>query len=191
MEASLPQPRPLCIAPSRMHDPTPRPNRPILLVGMPGSGKSTIGPLLAARLRLPFHDSDTIIEGRLGLDVTEIFDRLGEGRFRSEEKTLLAELIEGPPAVIAAGGGAFLDPDVRALAADRAVAIWLAADLGTLQRRLRDKMDRPLLAGEGALAEFQAQRDPVYALAAIRVDAASAPACVVEAIIGALSEPAK
>ena len=157
---------------------------------MPGSGKSTIGPPLAAHLGLPFHDSDAMIEARLGLSVAEIFARRGEGRFRSEEKKLLAELLGGPPAVIAAGGGAFLEPQMRALAAERAVPIWLEADLQTLERRLRDTKDRPLLNGEGALTALKAARDPVYALASVSVDASHAPDAVVATIIAALSEPA-
>ena len=174
-----------------MDEPAPRPTRHILLVGMPGSGKSTIGPLLAARLGLPFHDGDAMIEARLGLSVAEVFARRGEGRFRREEKRLLAELLGGPPAVIAAGGGAFLDPQTRALAAEHAVAIRLDADLQTLERRLRDMKDRPLLAGEGALAALKAARDPVYALASFSVDASRAPDAVVATIIAALSEPTR
>ena len=174
-----------------MDEPAPRTSRPILLVGMPGSGKSTVGPLLAKRLALPFHDSDTMTEARLGMSVAQIFARHGEPKFRAEEKRLLAELVAGAPAVIAAGGGAILDPDTRALADSRAISIWLDADLEILADRLRGATDRPLLAGNGALAAIKAARDPLYALAALRVDAANPPEEVLAAILAALAEPAR
>ena len=173
-----------------MDEPAPRPTRPILLVGMPGTGKSTIGSLLAAHLGLPFHDSDAMIEAGLGQSVAEIFTRHGEACFRHEEKALLADLMAGPPAVIAAGGGAFLDPETRALAAGRVVAVWLDADLNIIEGRLRTTVDRPLLASEGALDELKAARDPLYALADLRVDASRRPDEAVAAIAAGLVERA-
>ena len=174
-----------------MEEPVPRSSRPILLVGMPGSGKSTIGPLLAERLGLPFHDCDTMIEARLGMSVAQVFARLGEARFRTEEKRVIATLLEAEPAVIAAGGGAFLDPEIREAALRRAVPVWLDAGLATLAKRLRGAEERPLLAGRDALAAMKAERDPVYALAPVRVDSARPPGEVVEAIAAALAEPAR
>ena len=174
-----------------MDEPVPRSSRPILLVGMPGSGKSTIGPLLAERLGLPFHDCDAMIEQQLGMTVAQIFARLGEARFRAEEKGLIGTLLEAEPAVIGAGGGAFLDPEIREAALKRAVPVWLDAGLATLAKRLRGVDERPLLAGRDALAAMKAQRDPVYALAPMRVDATLPPGEVVGAIATALAEPAR
>lgn len=174
-----------------MDEPAPTPSRPLLLVGMPGSGKSTVGPLLAERLGLPFHDTDSIIEARLGMSIAEMFACRGEPEFRAEEVRLLGSLIALGPAVIAAGGGAFLDPGTRALALARAVAVWLDADIATLRARLAGADDRPLLAGLDRLAAMKAKRDPLYALAPVRVNSARAPAEVVESIAAARTEPAR
>lgn len=174
-----------------MDEPARQSSRPILLVGMPGSGKSAIGPLLAERLALPFHDSDILIEARLGMSVAQIFARHGEQRFRAEEKCLVAALVAGPPAVIAAGGGAFLDAGMRALATGRAISVWLDVDLPVLAARLRGSTGRPLLTGDGDLAAIKAERDPLYALASLRVNAANPPGEVVAAILAALAEPAR
>lgn len=174
-----------------MDDPAPTPKRPILLVGMPGSGKSTIGPLLAARLGLPFRDTDAMIETRLGTSIAQIFEQYGEARFRADEKALMTALLHEPAAVIAGGGGAFLDPGTRAVAISCATTIWLDADLATLSRRLGAATDRPLLASADRLAALKAARDRVYALAAIRVDASPAPDRVAAGIVAALTEPAR
>ncbi|MGE0180565.1 MAG: shikimate kinase [Sphingomonas sp.] len=174
-----------------MDEPAPRPIRPILLVGMPGSGKSTIAPLLAAHLGRPAHDVDALVETRLGMSIARIFARHGERGFRAEEKELIAALLAGPAAVIAAGGGAFLDPETRALVLERGYAIWLDADLVTLTARGLDGATRPLLAEPGRLAALKASRDPVYALAQVRVDAGQPPDAIVAAIVTALAEPAR
>jgi len=174
-----------------MDDPAPTPSQPILLVGMPGSGKSTIGPQLAGRLRLPFHDTDAIIEARLEMRIAHIFARFGEGAFRAEEKALVTDLLVETPAVIAAGGGAFLDQETRAFALVRATTIWLDADLATLSGRLGGASDRPLLGDEGRLSALKKARDPVYALASIRIDASGSADRVVAAILAALSVSAR
>ncbi|MGQ0661499.1 shikimate kinase [Sphingosinicella sp.] len=176
-----------------MDRPAPRPSRPILLVGLPGAGKSTIAPLLAARLGLAAHDSDALIEAALGRSIADIFREHGETRFRDEERRMLGELLAGPAAVIAAGGGAWLDAETRASVLGTAATIWLDADLDTLAARLDDGRDRPLLAGDvrGRLAALKVARDPLYALAAIRIDAGQAPERVVAAILAALAEPVR
>lgn len=175
-----------------MDRPATPPSRPILLVGLPGAGKSTIAPLLAAALRLPSRDSDDFVEAALGRSVVDIFRNEGEARFRAEESRILAELLAEPPSVIAAGGGAWLDADTRMSALTYATTIWLDADLDTLIERLGNERQRPLLAGNARerLATLKAERDPLYALASLRIDAAQTPPDIVAAILVALAEPA-
>jgi shikimate kinase len=171
----------------------PTPDRPILLVGLPGAGKSTFAPLLAAELGVPSHDSDTLIEAAHRRSVSEFIREDGEPAFRAEERRVVQELLRRGPSVIAAGGGAWLDAEVRSLTSEQAIAIWLDAPLETLAGRLGDARSRPLLAGDvrGKLATLKAARDPVYALASIRVDVARAPALAVATVIAALTEPAR
>ena len=175
-----------------MDRPSPTPSRPILLVGLPGAGKSTIAPLLAAALGVPSHDSDALVVAALGRSIAEIF-RESEAGFRAEERRVLGELLAGAPSVIAAGGGAWLDAETRALGLARATTVWLDAELDALAPRLGDSHDRPLLGGDagGRLVALKAARDPLYALAPIRVDAAPPPPQVVGGILAALAEPAQ
>lgn len=153
--------------------------RPIVLVGLMGVGKSTIGRRLAARLNLPFVDSDQAIEDAAGLAVAEIFERYGEPYFRDGERRVIARLMEGAPKVIATGGGAFMNETTRALILDRATAVWLDADLEVLAARVgRRPGQRPLLRNRDpreALAELAAQRNPLYALAHVHVRSQPAP----------------
>lgn len=173
-----------------MDRPATPPSRPILLVGLPGAGKSTIAPLLAAALGLPSHDSDALIEAVHGQSLPDLFRAQGEAAFRSEERRVVANLLAGPAAVIATGGGAWLDPEIRAVASERALTLWLDADLETLVRRLGGARGRPLLAGDvrARLAALKAIRDPIYGRAHIHVDATSTPASVVAAIRTSLAE---
>jgi len=146
--------------------------RPIVLVGLMGAGKTTIGRRLANRMRLPFVDADAEIELAAGLTVSEIFERFGEAHFRDGERRVIARLIDGPPKVIATGGGAFMNAATRALILERATAIWLQADLETLVQRVSRRNDRPLLKGRDprtVLSDLAAQRNPVYALAHLHV----------------------
>lgn len=165
--------------------------RPIVLVGLMGVGKSTIGRRLATRLGLPFVDADAEIETASGLTVAEIFERFGEAHFRDGERRVIARLIEGAPKVVATGGGAFIQDDTRALILARATAVWLDADLPTLIDRVARRSHRPLLKDRDAgqvLAELAAVRNPIYAQAPIHISSKPSPHEVtVEAIVAALA----
>lgn len=150
-------------------------DRPIMLVGLMGAGKTTVGRRLAARLSIPFVDSDDEVERQAGVSITEIFEGHGESWFREIEREMMARLIGGPPKVIAAGGGAFLDERTRAAASDRCVTIWIDAEVETLVERLSGRDDRPLLRNQDpapALAVLAEQRGPIYAQAQLRVRSA-------------------
>jgi shikimate kinase len=190
MRGLLPQPGALCIAPN-MARPALCPEKSIALIGMMGAGKSTVGRRLAKRLGLPFVDADDEIEAAAGLSVAEIFERYGEAHFRDGERRVLARLIEGPPRVIAAGGGAFMDPDTRALMLARCTAIWLDVEVGILAERVGRRDHRPLLKGQDPLTRLRdlaALRNPVYAEAHIRIHGGGlAHEKTVELIIAALA----
>jgi shikimate kinase len=175
--------------------PDARTDRSIVLVGLMGVGKTTIGRRLAARLGLPFVDADHEIEVAAGMTISEIFDKFGEAHFRDGERRVIARLINGEPRVIATGGGAFMQPDTRALILERATAVWLDADVKVLADRVgrvgrRDT--RPLLVGRDPLETLTAlaeQRNPIYALAPIHVRSQPLPhEATVEAIIEALGK---
>ena len=149
-----------------------RVDRSIVLVGLPGAGKSSVGRRLAARLGLPFADADAGIAQAEGLSVAEIFDRFGEAHFRERERQAMARLATGPVRVIATGGGAFADDGTRRRLLATCTAIWLDADVATLAARLTAGEPRPLLRGqdpEPALADLAARRRPCYAEAHHRV----------------------
>jgi shikimate kinase len=152
--------------------------RTIALVGLMGAGKSTIGRRLADELGVPFFDSDDEIERAAGLTVSEIFERHGEPEFRRGERRVIERLAKGPPCVLATGGGAFMDEGTRALLRERAVTVWLRADLDVLWRRVSRREGRPLLKRPNpkqALADLLALRAPVYALADHTVETGDAP----------------
>lgn len=147
--------------------------RSVVLVGMPGSGKTAVGRVMARALGVPFLDSDAEIESAANMTIAEIFARDGEAFFRARETEVIARLLEGPVAVLATGGGAWMREENRRLIANRGVALWLDADLETLWARVRGRDTRPMLQGPGAehrLAELYAARRPVYGLATIRVE---------------------
>ncbi|UAK23010.1 shikimate kinase [Sphingomonas nostoxanthinifaciens] len=160
-------------------DPTYDPRRPIVLIGLMGAGKSTVGRRLAHRLHLPFVDSDHEIERAAGLTVAEMFSRYGEAQFRDGERRVITRLIDGRPKVIATGGGAFMHEATRALILERTTAVWLDADIDVLAERVaRRAGSRPLLAGgdpRSRLAELAAVRNPIYALAPIHIHSRPLP----------------
>jgi shikimate kinase len=137
----------------------------ITLVGMPGSGKSTVGRQLARRLRLPFFDSDHVIEERLGCSIRDYFAREGEAAFRDLEQQVLAELAQGPECVIATGGGAVLREANRRVLREGGKVVYLRSSPEELYRRLRHDTQRPLLQVEDPLARLRSmhgERDPLY-----------------------------
>ncbi|HYE28694.1 MAG TPA: shikimate kinase [Allosphingosinicella sp.] len=178
-----------------MADALPRPQVPIVLVGLMGVGKSTVGRRLAERLGLPFVDSDEEIERAAVHTIPEIFDRFGEASFRDGERRVLRRLIEGGPRVIATGGGAFMDAETRALILERCIAVWLEADLMTLAARVALRGGRPLLTGRDPLPflrELAESRGPFYAEAHLRVLSDSGPQeRTVDRIVAALAERAR
>lgn len=165
---------------------------PIVLVGMMGVGKSTVGRRLAARLGVSFVDADEEIEKAAGMTITEMFERYGEAYFRDGERRVIARLMDGEPKVIATGGGAFMQEETRTLILEHALAIWLNADIDTLVDRVSRREGRPLLKGKdprAVLTELAAIRNPVYALCPIHVKSAAAPHDVaVDSIMEQLSQ---
>lgn len=166
-------------------------DRTIALVGLMGAGKTTVGRRLAQALRLPFMDADSEIEKAAGMTVTEIFERLGEPEFRRGERKVIERLLDGPPVVLATGGGAFAQPDTRALLQAKALTVWLKADLDVLLRRVLRRDTRPLLRGpdpRGAMQALMAARYPLYASADITVESDSGPhGSTVEGVLKALA----
>ncbi len=157
----------------------PLQNRSIVLVGMMGVGKSSIGRRLAARLNVPFVDADAEIEKAAGMNIADIFARHGEPYFRSGEARVIARLLEGGPQVLATGGGATMNADTRAAIKAKGVSIWLNAEFDVLMRRInKRKNDRPLLQTAdpaATLRELLAAREPVYAQADLTVQSREVP----------------
>ena len=169
-----------------------RPDRSVVLVGLMGAGKSTVGRRLAKRLGLPFVDSDSEIEKAAGLAIAEIFERFGEPYFRDGERRVIARLLDGPASVVATGGGAFVDERTRALVLERCVAVWLDAEIETLAERVSQRDHRPLVAGQDPvelLRTLADRRNPAYAHAHIRVRSGAVP-CedTVDLVVAALAE---
>jgi shikimate kinase len=167
------------------------PCRTIVLVGLMGAGKSKIGRRLAARLNLPFFDSDHEIEAAAGESIEEIFANRGERVFRDGERRVIARLLAQPVHVLATGGGAFMDPATRQLIGERGVSLWLRADLDVLVSRVSRRSNRPLLKSGNARAILGAlieQRHPVYAEADVVVDSGEgSPELTVSRAIAALA----
>jgi shikimate kinase len=152
--------------------------RSIVLVGLMGAGKSTVGRRLAVRLDLPFKDADAEIEAAAGMSISDIFATHGEPYFREGERRVIGRLLQEGPSVLATGGGAFMHPETRAWIAQAAVSIWLKAEFEVLMRRVRKRANRPLLKNadpEGSMRQLMAARQPVYALADLTVESRDIP----------------
>ncbi len=153
-------------------------DRPVVLVGMMGVGKSSVGRKLATLLHLPFVDADEEIERAAQMAIPEMFERFGEAHFRDGERRVIARLIDGERKVIATGGGAFVNPETRALILDRAIAVWLDSDVETLLERVGRKDNRPLLKQgdpREILTRLRDERRPAYAQAPIHVVSTRGP----------------
>ena len=153
-------------------------DRTIVMVGLMGAGKTSIGKRLAQRLGVPFIDADHEIESAAGCTIEEIFERYGEAAFRDGERKIIQRLLERPPHVLATGGGAFMDAETRARIKAAGVSVWLKADLDVLVRRVSRRSNRPLLKRgdpRDVLAKLMEQRYPVYAEADICIDSLDAP----------------
>ena len=152
--------------------------RPIVLVGLMGVGKSSVGRRLAAVLDLPFTDADDAIEEAAQMTINDMFAMHGEQDFRDGERRVIARLMEEERGVIATGGGAFVNEETRKLILDKGLAIWLDADLDTLVERVGRKDNRPLLRDgnpRDILARLKTEREPAYAQAPIHVLSAPGP----------------
>jgi len=166
--------------------------RSIVLVGMMGAGKSSIGRRLASRLNIPFVDADTEIERAAGMSIADIFARHGEADFRSGEARVIARLLDGGPQVLATGGGAVINADTRAAIKAKGVSIWLTAEVDVLMRRIHKRRhERPMLqtADPAArLRELLVEREPAYALSDLTVQSREVPhEAIVTEIVMALS----
>lgn len=172
-------------------------SRTIVLVGLMGAGKTSVGRRLAVLLGMPFVDADKEIEKAAGCAIPEIFAAHGEAAFRDGERRVIARLLKDPPHVLAAGGGAFMDPETRARIRDDALSVWLRADIDLLLERVGGRRGRPLLdTGDrrAILAALIEERYPVYAEADIIVDCgrespAATAARVRDAVSGHLAGP--
>jgi shikimate kinase len=167
--------------------------RSIVLVGMMGAGKSTIGRRLAARLRLSFVDADAEIEAaHAGMTIPEIFAAHGEPYFRNGEAKVIARLLDHGPGVLATGGGAFMREDTRSRIRDKAVSIWLRADADIILRRVKRRADRPLLQTADPAATIERlieERHPVYQQADLTIASRDVPhEKIVEECVAALHD---
>ncbi len=155
----------------------------VYLVGMPGSGKSTVGPELAARLGVPFVELDAEIERAAGRTVREIFEREGEARFRELEAAALSEAAARDPSVVSCGGGVVLEPANRITLRATGEVVFLSVPIEVLRARVRPASERPLIREEGDLERLQREREPLYReFAAHVVDASDPPTEVAAAI---------
>jgi shikimate kinase len=170
-----------------------RPPKTIVLVGLMGAGKTSIGRRLAKRLEVPFYDSDMEVESAAGCHIKEILDIFGEDAFINGEFRVINRLLEQEPHVLATGGGSFMNPDTRAQIKEKAISVWLKADLNTLVARVSRRTDRPLLEDatrhRATLEEFIAERYPIYGEANVVVQTFDEPTnTTVDRVIAALAE---
>ena len=153
--------------------------RTVAIVGLMGAGKSAIGKRLAQRLGLAFVDADNEIERAAGCTIAEIFEKYGEAEFRQGERRVISRLLDEPPHVLSTGGGAYMDAETRRLMHEKALTVWLRAELDVLYERVKKRSHRPLLKqGEPReiLARLMEQRYPIYAEADIVVESTAQPA---------------
>jgi shikimate kinase len=165
--------------------------RSIVLIGMMGAGKSSVGRRLALRLHLPFLDADTEIEASANMTIPEIFATRGEAEFRSGEQRVIARLLRSGPQVLATGGGAFMNAETRAGIREHGLSIWLKADYEVLMRRIKRRNDRPLLKTDdpgATLRNLIEVRSPIYAEADITIESREVPhMSVVDDVVQALT----
>lgn len=177
---------------SQVSESIPGLNRMIVLIGMMGAGKTTIGRRLATRLGLTFVDADKEIEEAAKCSIEDIFARHGEAAFRDGERRVIARLLDGPVGVLATGGGAYMSVETRNLIAEKGVAVWLRADLEVLLERVMRRSHRPLLNNgdpAGTLRRLIDERYPVYAKADITVQSGRGPhEAVVDRIVAQLKD---
>jgi shikimate kinase len=166
--------------------------RAIVLVGLMGAGKTTVGRRLAARLRLPFYDADEEIENAANMRISDFFEAYGEEAFRDGERKVIERLLSGSPHILATGGGAFMNQQTRELVKEKATSIWLRADLDLLVKRTSLRNTRPLLQNGNPrqiLDRLLRERAPTYALADISVDSLEGPhSRTVDRILKTLAE---
>lgn len=181
---------PRAVAPSPLSVP-----RTIALVGLMGVGKSSVGRRLAQRLGLAFFDADAEIETAARMSVSDIFSGLGEAEFRAGETRVIRRLLDGPPHVLATGGGAMVNPETRAMLKAGATTVWLKADLAVIAERVSRRDTRPLLRGKDPLETLTAlaeARYPIYAEADVHVEVGEGPhGQAVDAILKALAQQAE
>jgi shikimate kinase len=168
-------------------------DRSIVLIGMMGVGKSSIGRRLGARLGIPFVDADAGIERAAGMSIADIFARHGEAAFRSGEARVIARLLNNGPQVLATGGGAVMNPATRTLIQQKGVSVWLSAEFELLLRRIsKRKAERPMLQTADPAATLRAllaEREPIYAQADLTVESRDVPHdAVVGEIIARLAD---
>jgi shikimate kinase len=165
-------------------------DRPIVMIGMMGAGKTSVGKRLAARLGLPFVDADGEIEAAANATIPEIFERYGEPYFREGERRVIRRLLNGEAKVLSTGGGAYINEETRAAIGERGIAVWLKADLDVLMARVKRRSNRPLLKAadpEEVMRRLLEERSPIYAEAPIHVASREvAHDLVVDEIIAAL-----
>ena len=158
--------------------------RSIVLVGMMGAGKSSIGRRLASRLGIPFIDADAEIESAAGMTIPEIFEKHGEPYFRAGEARVIARLLDNGPQVLATGGGSVMDPQTRALIGQKGISIWLKADIDVLLKRTKRRNDRPLVE---KIKDLLPVREPIYAQADIIIQSRDEPHdTIIDEIMGEL-----
>jgi shikimate kinase len=152
--------------------------RSVVLVGMMGAGKSTIGRRLSARLGLPFLDADAEIEAAAGMSIPDIFESRGEPDFRDGEARVISRLLDSGPAVLATGGGAVMRKETRDRIRDKAISIWLKVDADIIMRRVKRRSDRPLLQTadpEATVGRLISEREPVYRQADLTIASRDVP----------------